>query len=404
MLTRRPLLLLLAVTALASLCIGFGVHLTTPFPNYAHDIAVWARSGRIADTFTPLGYPLFAGPAFRLAGNQGIIALQAVLQVAIAGVCFLILKELGLPSTWSAIGSLPVALHPDLLTSIVKIWDVPLSTFLLLLVVFLCLRVHHRSSARFLPIAIGIGVAMAAAVFCRPNYVVLFPIIFISFYSRRPSLSVRSLAVCLAVSAAVTCGVFALFGTAIHGRPFFPRNGSYNLYAGQNRHTMSALLHKLNAEDSIATDFLEKHPEVSDPDSNADLHLYAASLAPYYNRQAISFAFQHPGAEFELVLAKLFTLFRPDTKVHSLRSPSGIAKAVLALPVVFFLLALLLPGRPSFSFDDKLLVAVEVLYVLPFLITNSDPRFRIPLDAVLLLHAVSLVYRRHFRSLSSSNA
>lgn len=245
---------------------------------------------------------------------------------------------------------------------------------------------------------------MAAAVFCRPNYAILFPIIFISFYSRRPSLSVRSLAVCLAVSVAVACGVFALLGTASHGRPFFPRNGPYNLYAGQNPHTMSALLHKLNAEDSIATDFLEKHPEVPGPTSNADLHLYAASLAPYYNRQAISFAFQHPGADFKLVFAKLFTLFRPDTKVHSLRSPFGIVKAVLALPVVFFLLALLLPGRPSFSFDDKLLVAVEVLYVLPFLITNSDPRFRIPLDAVLLLHAVSLVYRRHFRSLSPSNA
>src|SRR5690242_2213213 len=207
MLTRRPLLLLLAVTALASLCIGFGVHLTTPFPNYAHDIAVWAWSGRITDTFTPLGYPLFAGPAFRLAGNHGIIALQAALQIAIAGVCFLILRELGLPSPWSAIGSLPVALHPDLLVSIVKIWDVPLSTFLLLLVVFLCLRVHHQSATRFLPIAIGIGAAMAAAVFCRPNYVVLFPIIFISFYSRRPSLSVRSLAGYLAICVAVACAV-----------------------------------------------------------------------------------------------------------------------------------------------------------------------------------------------------
>lgn len=404
MLTRRPLLLLLAATALASLCVGFGIHLTTPFPNYAHDIAVWARSGRIADTFTPLGYPLFAGPAFRLAGNHGIIALQVALQIAIAGVCFLILRELGLPSTWSAIGSLPVALHPDLLASIVKIWDVPLSTFLLLLVVFLCLRVHNRPATRFLPIAIGIGAALAAAVFCRPNYIILLPIVFISFYSRRSSLPVRSLAGHLAVCVAVACGVFALLGTASYGRPFFPRNGPYNLYAGQNPHTMSALLHKLNAEDSITTDFLEKHPGILDTGSNADLHLYAASLAPYYNHQAILFGLHHPGAEFKLILVKLFTLFRPDTKVHSLRSASGMVKAVLALPIVIFLLALLLPGRPSFSFDDKLLFATEVLYVLPFLITNSDPRFRIPLDAVLLLHAVSLVYRRRIRSLAVSEA
>jgi hypothetical protein len=95
-----------------------------------------------------------------------------------------------------------------------------------------------------------------------------------------------------------------------------------------------------------------------------------------------------------LLFVKLFTLFRPDTKTHSLFSAAGVIKSLLVLPALFFLAALLLPGRQPLSFDDKLLLVVELLYILPFLITNSDPRLRVPLDALLLLHLVSLLYRR----------
>ncbi len=38
-------------------------------------------------------------------------------------------------------------------------------------------------------------------------------------------------------------------------------------------------------------------------------------------------------------------------------------------------------------------VAVAILYVLPFALINSDPRFRLPLDVVLLLEAVVVLGR-----------
>jgi hypothetical protein len=95
-----------------------------------------------------------------------------------------------------------------------------------------------------------------------------------------------------------------------------------------------------------------------------------------------------------LIPVKLFTLFRPDIKVHPLFSPPGIIKGLLALPVFLVLAMLLLPGRVPLQFEDHFLFCIEIAYVLPFLITNSDPRFRIPLDALLLLHFVSLLYRR----------
>ena len=387
--TRRPLLLLLVITALASLCIGLRVKLVATFPNYANDTKIWATSGHIDDTFTPLAYPLFLGPAYRLAGGRGIIALQVALQVAIAALCFFILRRLGLSSRWSAIGSLPVALHPELLTSVSKIWDVPLSTFLLLLLIYLCLRLHQQPPARLTWITVAIGLALAAGLFCRPNYVLLLPIVFFSFYSRRHSLSLRSVVGHFTATLAIACATFALLGVASHGKPFIPQNGPYNLYAGNNPHTLDALLTYLNAEPSLTESYLELNPGAPD---DADLH--SLSLKSLYTSQAIHFALRHPGTEVELVAVKLFTLFRPDTKVHRLASLPGVIKGVLALPVILLVAVLLLPGRPALQFDDWFLLSLEAAYVIPLLITNSDPRFRIPLDAVLLLHVVALLHRR----------
>ena len=386
----RYLAWLLAITSVVCLCIGLSIGLTAPFPDYAVDTATWAASGHIANTFAPQAYPLFLGPAFRLAGNHGVIALQAVLQVAIAAVSFLLLLELGLPPIWSAFGSLPIAFHPDLLASVVKIWDVPLSTFLLLLLTLLCLCLHRRPRTTLPLLTVGIGVVFAADIFCRPNYAVLLPIIFFSFYRLRPALSIGAVCGYLAACIAVACSTFALLGVASHGSAFFPRNGPYNLYAGHNPHTINALLTQLNAESSIPAAYLESNPGASLP------ALYSPSLNHFYIHQSIRFAREHPGTELVLLPVKLLTLFRPDTKVHRLLSASGIIKGVLALPVFLVLAMLLLPQRIPlrFNFNDRFLFCIEAAYILPFLITNSDPRLRIPLDALLLLHFVSLLYRR----------
>jgi hypothetical protein len=74
------------------------------------------------------------------------------------------------------------------------------------------------------------------------------------------------------------------------------------------------------------------------------------------------------------------------------------------MPAFVLVAALLLPGRPPLSFEDYLLLTVELLYVVPFLLTNSDPRFRITLDPLLLLHLVSLLYRRYAARRSSAPA
>jgi hypothetical protein len=385
---KRSLLILLAVTALLSIAVALRVPISYAMPAYLADAEEWAKSGRIADTFTPLAYPLFAGLAYRLGGIPGLLATQVLLQIAIAAVGYGILRELRLPPKYSAYGALPVALYPELLLSVTKTWDLALSTFLLLLFVLLCLHMARSAQHLNLKLTAAAALVSAAAVSCRPNLILLLPIVFVLMLRRGANLSRAGCSGHLAAFVAITAVGFSLLGVASHGSVFFPRNGPYNLYAGHNSQTMFALLHDLNAEGSISYEFALSHLGIPLPD------LHSPALGGYYTRESIHFAHHHPATEIQLFFVKLFTLFRPDTKLHPVLSSFGVMKCLLALPVVFFLAALLLPGRPPLLFEDKLLIVVELVYIVPFLITNSAPRFRVPLDALFLLHLVSLLYRR----------
>src|SRR5947209_11122175 len=107
-----------AVLLVASVCaavVGLRFPAQYPMPGYFADIQEWAASGQIADTFTPLAYPLFAGPAFRVGGVAGVVWLQAILYIAMALAAIGILRRLGLPETWAALGALPVVFYPEYL-------------------------------------------------------------------------------------------------------------------------------------------------------------------------------------------------------------------------------------------------------------------------------------------------
>lgn len=372
-------------TVLAAL-IALRVPLSVPEPGYLADVQSWSPATHIADTFTPLAYPLFLAPVYRIAGTNGIVALQAALYVATVYTAFLLLLQLELTPGMAGLGSLLILLHPEFFLSIPKIWDVGFSAFLFLLLVLVSLRLQREGPGWWRCILTGL--VLGVGLFSRPNFALLVPVIAYAFWraARRTSFAR------IATAGVVAAATFALAGVAAHGKPFWPRNGPYNLYAGDNPYSAHALLTKLNGEPSIDAGFRAAHPDLVPADANEDFY-YSAALEPIYMRDAVGFVAHHPGKQVQLIAIKLQTLFRPDTKVHPLHSAAGAVQAVLALPVLLFLMALLARGRPPLTASDRLLLAFVVGYIAPFLLTNSDPRFRTPLDALLLLFTVSLAFR-----------
>jgi hypothetical protein len=388
MVLRKPLWITLALASLSGLCVALFVPFASPMPAYLLRAQIWATTGGIADIFAPLGYCLLIGVVLKIAGSAGIILLQLALHVVTTYVGILLLRELGLPERWSAFGALTIALNPVLLLSVTKVWDVQLSTLLFLLFVLLCLRLRRVPAASFLWTATVAGLVFAAGAFCRPNYLFLLPVFGLILIHRRKSVQLSMLSAATLSFAVIALATWALLAIAAHGSVFFPNNGSYNLYAGHNPQAAHSLVVNLNGEPSLID---EVHKGYS-ADPNVDFS--SPSIRVFYSQQAILFIRTHPGAEIALVPLKLFTFFRPDTKVHPLASPAGLAQGLLSLPIVLFLGLLFWPGRLALTFSDRLLFLFEAAYIVPFLITNSDPRFRVPLDALLLLHCVSLLFRR----------
>jgi hypothetical protein len=212
-------------------------------------------------------------------------------------------SKLSLLLAATALASAWIALHPELL-SVAKIWDSTLSTVLLLLLVVCALVLTGARTPVRWPLVPVSACVFSAAIFCRPNLLLLTPLLLLSVWRSSEGTVARTIRASFFLAVTVAGGV-ALLGVAAHGTPFFPRNGPYNFYAGHNPDAADALRRYLNAEPSIFTSMARSHPGLT------ELALHDGTYDRDFTLQAISFARQQPGVEAKLAVLKLVTLFRP---------------------------------------------------------------------------------------------
>jgi hypothetical protein len=370
------LILLPAVVVVTMVVVPF----STPMGGFWSDAQQFAATGRIRSSFTPCGYPALLGIGLRAGGQAGVVALQLLIYAAIIIGVYVVLRLLELDRATAAIGGGLIALHPDLVVSIKKIWDTDVTAALLVLICASLLVVMRRGLT---PVRATVaGLLWGLSIDVRPNFPVLvLPFAFAFWFA--PVHGNRTRAILLngtlaLLGAAITVVVLS---TVVHGSFYIPENGPYNFYAGDNALTEQALLTNLNAEPSI-------YPSLLASGFPADVNVYAPGLRPYYVNHALLFIRHHPFLALKLVLLKLGTLLRPDTKIYPIASLGGAVKALVALAIPFWLISLFALREYTWGVEDSLFVMFAVAYMIPFLLTNSDPRFRIPLDALLLAHAI----------------
>jgi len=367
------------------------VPLSFPEGDFVMNVLSVARTGHVASTFTPDTYPYLAGIAYRTHGITGFLLEQAAVYLLLAASLLWLLRALiGAPATTYAaraalLGTLVICLDPDLLSSIPKVWDTGLTSLLLIAFAGLCLQAARRASpsALFcLATVWGIGVSV------RPNFaLLLLPILYLLALSHEKSRLLKLAGVVL-WAAAISLGINRL----AHGSFYVAQNGPYNFFAGANAYTEAALLRSFNAESSIQPALAAFGVHSSD--------YYDLALRPVYMHLALAFLRSHPLQWLGLGCIKLMTLLRPDTKTHPVFTPGWVIKVFTSLCVPVWLVTLAaVPNQvPSqlrrLEPQDKLMLILVASYVLPFLLTNADPRFRTPLDVLVLAHAASLIARR----------
>ena len=358
-------------------------------------------TGHIQSTFLPIAYPALLGwaeMAAAAAGRSapaGIFTMQTGVMVLLVALSRAVLLHYGSPR-FATTAALVIGLDPQLLTFVKSITDTSLTLMALVALLLALLRLRERTAISGAWLA---GGALALAVLVRPNLALMSVLLLWAVWRRRPVAALG-----LVLLSLLTAGlVYVLVTTVVHGGPFLPRKGPYNLYAGYNAHTAEALRRYRNAENSILPALADqgvhtqldwsRQPDTPGVDDSRD-----ERYARLYSEESAAYLREHPGAVMRLCALRAATLMRESFENREHRGLLFFGVTVVAkiagLGVIALWCGLLVYSRwRRLRMGSALFVAMAIVYVTPFVLINADPRFRMPLEGVLLLDLARMLYR-----------
>jgi hypothetical protein len=381
---KRPpfALALLALPAFAaSVWFAFLRPIEPIMPSYL-ELAEALRRGEATRGFEPLGYPaLIAG---WLGGVERTLRVVHALCLwgVWATVAWLVLRmaaqdrdgsRRGRPWWlwgWIAFWLATIFLNPYFLIGLSRVSDNAVN-ILLIGAVFACALAAREARLRDWTLA---GLALGLFVLVRPNSITLVvALAVIAWFARVPWS--RPMAAALAALAAFVALSWSLTGSPI----FWPKNGGYNLFAGNNPFAFAELVGNHNAEYS-----LDKGLQWCGVESDR----YTVPDSTYL-RCTVRFVVESPGEFVRLAAYKAYTmLFRPNLKLADTPLKVVMQYAIL-LPTLLWWALLIVSHRFRVSPPGAAGFLFVMFYAAPFVLTTADPRFRIPLDVVYAMSALA---------------
>lgn len=333
--------------------------------------------------YTPysLGYWLLAARAIRLGGQNGLFVLNTLVYLGTVLLAYATLHALGLRRA-AFLGAAAVACYPHYFLAIKKLSTTGLSA--LLLVAF-CWLVVHLHRPRFTAItAVSGGGLFAAMLLERPNLVALAPLAAFAAL-RRPGHRGRT-ALWIIGAAGIATALLAFAIVPAKGRfvVFDPYYAAYAFANGAHAYAFQGFLHDYNGELAMPAALSAKGLRWTGLDE------IVPEMTEVYVRPGWEYVREDPARYVVLTGLKTVNLFRPDFR--DLRDRAFLpwpvhASAQLAITSIFVLWATLRwrYRRLVGTLDGVMALPMLMLYVTPFVLTNTDTRYRVPFDAVFLL-------------------
>ena len=382
----RLLALALALPAFAiSTWIATTWQIEAIMPSYL-ELAEKMHSVRIPVSFEPIGYPfLISGwlvdsvaatlRFVHLASFWVLIAMALVLVWTEARPSRSRQSDVSLARAAFFALCLIVTLYtPYFLLGLVRVGDNGVN-IAFVAVLFVC---AVRGADMPFAIVLVAPVVLALFVVVRPNAVTLLPLLLGLVFWHRLGVSRTLLAAAMFLVAFVAVCI-ATSGNLV----FWPSNGGYNLFAGNNPFAYDMLRSNYNAEYSLDAG-LKWCGVAGDRYAVADRDHAAC---------ARRFVMERPLEALQLAAYKAYTLmFRPNLKLADTNLKT-IFQFLVVLPGISWWLAVLASRRFRSAGPVRIAVVMVVLYAVPFVVANADPRFRIPLDALYALSTLAFIAR-----------
>ncbi len=369
----------IAIMALAgvatALVLSYARPLEDTFPVY-RELAQQLRTGSVSSTFTPLGYPWLISlvPADSVDVAAKILHLAGY--VVLAAMIFLWLHS----ARQDAHGIFVLAagawilFSPYLLVNLYRLNDNNL-TVVAMLGLFALLRFIAGATSRPWPFHAGAGVLVAVMTFIRPNAMTLLSVVAFAAWLPARASARRALGPVLMSAIAALLTYLTLSWVVAGTLLFWPSNGPYNLFAGNNPASYRAIAVDYNAE-----------PSLSDGLAWCGVAQPVASVTPgEFVSCTRKFAFESPLEAMQVTAFKTYNLlWRPNLRLA--RSVPEIAvQYAMLLPSLLWCLASAAIFVRLRRVMDPVATACVAAFVVPFVLTNSDPRFRLPLDPVFAM-------------------
>jgi hypothetical protein len=333
--------------------------------------------------FYPIGYPfLISGwlwgsvtPTLRAVHLISLLATWAIATLVILSVAKDAETDIGeMPARlaiWSAFWCLAFFLNPYFFLGLVRESDSEVDTLLMTVLVAWAVGAAHAKPWTWIAAGLALGLFVAV----RPNAISLvFALGAITWLIRAPlTLPFAMAAACLSV--------IAIINVSTVGRPFYlPSNGGYNLFAGNNPFSFAWLVQNYNAEFSL--DEAIKWCGLS------SMTRFTVPSADYLHC-TVKFIVGNPEEVLRLMVYKTYTMmFRPNLRLAG-DAFKATGQYMVLLPAGVWWVAFF--GWRTFrqSFAAKVGLLFVVSYAVPFILTNADPRFRIPIEVIYAITALA---------------
>ena len=374
-------IILAAVATCAAGVALWRVPFSAPLPYYLDALESFKAGNPVELGFLPVGYLFYLLLPFQLAGEFGIYFAHLLAYFLTVLLAYVILRLLNVRRFLLLGACLIIALHPYLWINLKRVIDNNIAVPLLLMfvLVLVWIRAGHFNRWSLLLWAIVCGIMIQV----RPNTASLMPLALGILWveERKRNFSRRHAFGLLGLFLVLVFGSMMLISLPMTGKIFYiPSNGVYNIFVGANEFTREALLTQYNVEPSLGP-ALQYH----------GLSLEQPDIYERVGRLGIEFIYNHPLEYVELIGIKAFTLFRPDYRqVFTSNTVSVpvllfLVQTVLSLPIVIWAVMRAVTWRIVSIWDGVMAIPVGFLYLIPFVLTTADPRYRLSLDVLLLI-------------------
>lgn len=391
--------LLLAVASALSTIVWLKVPYSAPVTGGHLRVLEDLVQGRMV-AYTPysVGYLYFAALLIRVGGMSGLFLGNAFVYAATVLFAYATLRSLGLQRA-AFVGAMAVAFYPHLFLNVKKLLDTGFSAFLLVLFAFFLIRAKNGLNVKR---ALGGSLLFTAILLARPNCVLLVPLaIFAAIQGHKFG---RREVLLLVPAVLLTIGMLMAIVVPLKGRfvVFDRYYAACAFFHGTHRHAFDGILRDYNGEWAAPKTMLELGIPF------ASLDEVVPGMDETYFRLGWEYVKESPLRYVALLGLKLVNLFRPDFRniYHSRLVPVPVfvlAKLAIAgiFPAWFFLQW---KCRQFLKLSDGFMVVpFLLLYVLPFVLTNSDARYRIPFDPIFIMSIAWCLVILKSRSKSTGN-